>query len=100
MMMTLIPCRIRNFRFCRWQNRPELNSNIFHEDFFIFGCLDVWIVSPNLCVINIDRVWDSGSPWKSIKVGVKSELWVSRPSAPLSAGSGLGAALYVIVSVR
>ena len=38
---------------------------------FIFGCLGVPLVSPNLCVINIDRVWKLGSEWKSIKVGVK-----------------------------
>ena len=38
---------------------------------FIFGCLGVPLVSPNLCVINIDPVWKLGSEWKSIKVGVK-----------------------------
>ena len=34
----------------------------FFTLWFIFGCLDVPIVSPNLCVINIDPVWKSGSP--------------------------------------
>ena len=67
---------------------------------YILGCLGVPIVSPNLCVINIDRVWKLGSEWKSIKVGVKLSYGSHPAPLPLSDRSGLCASLYVIVSVR